>query len=109
MVLEFLHEANLCLLLYRLMSRAIFTHTECVVSPDELDWKFHKGCHTNSRFHVVRENKESTACRDDTSVESHTDAAASHSELCHTCLEECSREVTLCECMSLVQETVCLV
>ena len=42
-------------------------------------------------------------------MESHTDAAASHSKLSNTSLEECAREVALGEGMSLLQETVCLI
>ena len=54
--------------------------------PDELHGELHKGCHTDSGLHVVREDEEGTAGSDDTTMKSHTDAEASHSELCHTWL-----------------------
>ena len=109
MVLQLLHETNLCLLLYRLVSRTVLTYAECVVSPDEFNWKLHESCHTYSRLHIVREYEECTASWDYTTVESHTDAAACHSKLCNTCLEECTREVVLCEVVSLLQEAVSLI
>ena len=89
-VVELLHETNLCFLLNWLVSRTVFTNAERIVGPDELNWKFHEGCHTNCWLHVVAEYEECTACWDNTSVKCHTDAAACHSEFGNTCLKECS-------------------
>ena len=85
-VLELLHQADLCFLLYGLVCRTIFTDTEGIMRPDELHWELHKGCHTDSGLHVVREDKEGTAGSDDTTMKSHTDTEASHSEFSHTWL-----------------------
>ena len=85
-VLELLHQADLCFLFYRLMGRTIFTDTEGIMRPDELHGELHEGCHTDSGLHVVREDKEGTAGSDDTTMKSHTDTEASHSELSYTWL-----------------------
>ena len=42
-------------------------------------------------------------------MQRHTDAAACHSELGNTCLEECTAEVALDECLCLLEEAVGLV
>ena len=39
-------------------------------------------------------------------MQSHTDTAASHGELSHSCLEECTAEVATNEIVSLLQESV---
>ena len=104
MVLEFLHEADLCLLLYGLMSGSILTHTECIVRPDEFHGELHEGCHTYCWLHIVGEDEECGARCDDASVECHAYAAACHGELCHTCLKECAGEVAFGECLSLLEE-----
>ena len=109
MVLQFLHQTNLCFLFYGLVGRTVFTYTECIVCPDELHGQFHQGSHTNGRLHVVREYKEGTACRNHATVQSHTDAAASHCQLSHTSLEECTREVATDNVVRLLQETVSLI
>ena len=61
MILELLHKADLSFLLYRLMSRAVFADTECIMCPDELDRELHECCHSYSRLHIVREHEECTA------------------------------------------------
>ena len=109
MVLQLLHQTDLCLLLNRLVGRTILTYAECVVSPNELNRQLHEGSHTNSWLHIVGEYEECTASGDDTSVQRHTDAAACHGELGYTSLEECSAEVALYESLCLLQEAVCLV
>ena len=85
-VLELLHQTDLRFLLYGLVCRTIFTDAEGIMRPDELHWELHEGCHTDSGLHVVREDKEGTAGRDDTTMKSHTDTEASHSELSYTWL-----------------------
>ena len=42
-------------------------------------------------------------------MQRHTDAAACHSELGNTCLEECTAEISLDESLGLLQESVGLV
>ena len=37
MILQLLHQSDLCLLLYGLMGRAILAHTEGIMRPYELD------------------------------------------------------------------------
>ena len=81
MVLQLLHQTNLSFLLNRFMGRTIFTHTEGIVCPNELHRHFHQGCHTDGGLHIVREDKESTHGRDDTTVEHHTDAHTGHRQL----------------------------
>ena len=105
-VLQLLHQADLCLLLNRLVGRTVLTDTEGVVGPDELHGQLHEGSHTNGGLHVVGEYEEGTASGDDTTVEGHTDAAASHRELSHTSLEEGTAEVATNEVVSLLQEAV---
>ena len=85
-VLELLHQTDLCFLLYGLVRRTIFTDTEGIMRPDELHGELHEGCHTDSGLHIVREDKEGTAGSDDTTMKSHTDTEASHSELSYTWL-----------------------
>ena len=109
MTLELLHETDLCLVLNRLVSRSILTYTECVVSPDELNWELHESCHTNYREHILAEYEECTASWDNTTVESHTYTATCHCELSNTCLEECTREVACLESVSLLEEAVSLI
>ena len=91
------------------MGRTILTYAECIVRPDELDGQLHEGSHTYGRLHVVREYEESTAGRDDTTMQCHTDTAASHGQLCHTSLEEGTAEVALGESLGLLQEAIRLV
>ena len=109
MTVELLHKADLCLLLNRLVGRAVLTYAECVVRPDKLDRELHQGCHTHCWLHVVREYEEGTAGRDDTSVESHTYAAAGHGKLRHTSLEECAAEIVAGDRVGLLEESVGLV
>ena len=42
-ILQLLHQANLCLLLDGLMGGAILANAEGVMRPDELDGQFHQG------------------------------------------------------------------
>ena len=77
--------------------------------PDELHGQLHQGSHTNGGLHVVREYEEGTASGDHTTVQSHTDTAASHRELGYTCLEEGTAEVATNQVVSLLQEAVCIV
>ena len=109
MVLQLLHQANLSFLLNGLVGRTVLTNAEGIVSPDELHGQFHQGCHTYSGLHVVREYKEGTTCWNHTTVQSHTDAAASHCQLSHTSLEECTREVAADDVVRLLQESVGLI
>ena len=109
MVLQLFHQANLCLLLYRLVGRSVLTHTECIVSPDELDRNLHQGCDTNSWFHIVGEYKECTHCCYHATVKHHTDTHICHGKLGYTSLEECSREVTTYHALGLLEEAVGLV
>ena len=91
------------------MSWAILADTERVMSPDELDWKLHEGCHSESRFHIVGEYEEGTASGDHASVQGHTDADACHGQLGYTCLEEGTREIAFRESVCFLQEAVGLV
>ena len=109
MVLQFFHQADLCFLFYRFMSRSIFTYTEGIVGPDEFNRKLHQGSHTYCRFHIVGEYEEGSTCRNYTSVESHTEAAACHRQLGYTGLQECSAEIALHESVCFLQETIRLV
>ena len=109
MVLQLLHEANLCLLLNWLVSRSVLTNAECIVSPDELHWNLHQGSDTNSWLHIIREYEECTHCCNHTTVEHHTDTHISHSQLSNTSLEESTREVTANDALGLLQETICLI
>ena len=109
MVMQFLHQTNLCFLLHRLVRRTVLTYTEGVVAPDELNRQLHKCRHTNSRFHIIAEHKERTTCRDDTAVQRHTDTYARHRELTHARLQELTAEITLLQRMGLLQETVRLI
>ena len=108
-VLELLHEADLCLLLDGLMGGAVLADTEGVVGPNELDGQLHQGGHADGRLHVVREYEERTAGGDDTAVEGHADAAACHGELCHASLEESTGEVAADNVVGLLEEAVGLV
>ena len=92
MVLELLHETNLSFLLHRLVCGAILANAECVMCPDKLDWHSHKGCHTDGGLHIIREDKECAASGDNTSMQVHTNAYASHGELAYACLEEGTTE-----------------
>ena len=91
------------------MSRTVFTYTECVVCPNELHGNFHQCSHTYGRFHIVREYEECSASWDYTTMQCHTDTAASHSQFGNTSLEECTAEITFLESMRLFQEAVCLI
>lgn len=77
--------------------------------PDELDRYTHKGCHTYSRLHVVREYEECSASRDNAAVQVHTDADASHSKLRNTSLEEGTCEVVSQKIVCILEESVGLV
>ena len=79
------------------------------MGPDELHGKLHEGCHTNGWFHVVGEYEEGSASGDNTAMKCHTDAAASHGKLGHTCLEEGSGEIAFGKGVGLLQEAIGLV
>ena len=85
-VLELLHQADLSFLFYGFVRRTVFADAEGIMRPDELHRELHKGCHTDSGLHIVGEDKEGTAGSDDTTMKSHTDTEASHSELSYTWL-----------------------
>ena len=52
-VLEFLHEADLCFLLNGFVGRTVFANAEGIVCPDELDGDFHESSHADGGLHVV--------------------------------------------------------
>ena len=110
MVLQFLHQADLCFLLNGLVCRTVFTYTEGIVCPDELHRQFHKCSHANGRLHVVAEYKECSASGDYTTMQGHTYTAARHGKFGYTSLEEATCVVVFCygSCSTL-QETVCLI
>ena len=108
-VLQLLHEAYLCLLLYWLVGWSVLADTESVVGPDELDGEFHKCRHAHCWLHIVREDEECAAGGDDTAVESHTDAAACHGELCNTSLEEGTAEIATYDVVGLLEESIGLI
>ena len=109
MVLQLFHQADLCLLFNRFMSRTVFAYTECVVCPNEFHRNLHQSCHTYGRFHIVREYEECTASSNDTAVEHHTDAAAGHGQLGYACLEKRTAEITGSKGVCLLQEAVGLI
>ena len=108
-IAELLHQTYLRLLLHRLVGRAVLTHTEGIVSPDELDREFHQSRHPDGRFHIVGEYEESAAGRDHAAVKCHTYAAAGHRKLGHAGLEEGATEVVCSQGASLLEEAVGLV
>ena len=91
------------------MGRTVFTHAECIVSPDILDGKFHESCHADRGFHVVGEYEECAACGDKTTVEYNTVHYRSHRKLGHAAVEECSGEIAVSERMGLLEECIGLV
>ena len=109
MVLKLLHKANLCFLLNRLVGRSVLANAECVVCPYKLNRYAHKGSHTDGRLHIVGKYEEGTASRDNTTVQIHTDADASHRQLGNTSLEESAREVVCLEVVCVLEEAVGLV
>ena len=109
MVLQFLHQANLCFLFHRLVGRTILTYAEGIVCPDKLHGQLHQCSHAHGGLHVVGEYEEGTASGNDTTMQRHTDAAASHCQLSHTSLEEGTREVACLEGVGLLQEAIGLV
>ena len=109
MVLKFLHQTYLSLVLNRLMRRTIFANAESVVSPDELDGKFHQRGHTDGRLHIIGEDKERPHRGDDSAVQSHTDAKAGHRQLRHSCLKETSGEIAFLNNVCVGEKTVRLV
>ena len=109
MVMEFLHQADLSLLLNRLVGRTVFADTESVVRPDEFHRQLHKCRHTYRGFHIIAEDEERTACRDDSAMQRHTDHHTSHRQLAYTCLQELTAEIAFLEGVGLLEETVGLV
>ena len=109
MVVQFLHETDLRLLLYGFVGRSVFADTESVMAPDEFNRQLHEGSHADCGFHIIAEDKERTAGRDDTSVKRHSDHDARHSELTHTGLQELPGEIAFLEGMSLLQESIGLI
>ena len=93
MILQFFHQADLCLLLNRLVGRSVFSYTESIVCPDELDGHFHQCGHTDSGLHIVGEYEECTASGDNATMQIHTYAHASHCQLGNAGLEEGTVEV----------------
>ncbi len=109
MVVQFLHETDLRLLLHGFVGRTVFADTERVVAPDEFHRKFHEGSHADCGFHIVAEDEERTAGRDDSAVERHTDHDARHGEFGHTGLQELTAEIAFLEGVGLLEESVGLV
>ena len=109
MVLQLLHQADLCLLLNGLMGRTVLAYAEGVVCPDELHRQLHEGSHADGGLHVVGEYEEGAAGGDDAAVEGHADAAAGHRQLSHAGLEEGAAEVAGLEGVGLLQEAVGLI
>ena len=109
MVVQFLHETDLCLLLDGFVRRTVFADTESIVRPYELNRQFHQGSHADRRFHIIAENEEGAAGRDDTAVERHTDHDAGHGEFRHTGLEELTGEIAFLEGVGLLEEAVGLI
>ena len=109
MVMQFLHEAYLCLLLHGFVGRTVLAYAESIVAPNELDRNLHQCCHTHGGFHIVAEHKESTAGGDDTAVQCHTHAYTSHRQLAHAGLQESTGEITFGKGFALLQEAVRLV
>ena len=105
-VFEFLHQADLCLLFNRFVRWTIFADAEGIVCPDEFHWQFHESCHTDGRFHIVGEHEEGSHCRDDTSVERHTDADTCHCQFRNASLEKSACKVGACDHRRVLQETI---
>ena len=108
-VFEFLHQADLCLLLNRLVRGSVFADAEGIVRPNELDGQFHKRGHADGGLHVVGEDEEGAHRRDDAAVERHADADAGHREFRNAGLEEAAAEVGARDFRSVFQEAVRLV
>ena len=108
-ILELLHQANLCLLLYGLMGRSILTDTEGIVRPDELHRELHEGGHAHCWLHVVGEDEERTAGSYDPTMQGHTDAETGHRQLSYPRLEEGTTEVSTAQSSSLLEEAIGLI
>ena len=91
------------------MGRSILAYTERIVRPDELDWQFHQGSHSYSRFHVVAEDEERAASSNHSAVKRHTHAAACHCQFSNTSLEEITSEVITRDVACFLEESVRLV
>ena len=91
------------------MGRTIFAYAESIVCPNELNRNLHKGCHTDGGLHIIREDKECAASGDNTSMQVHTNAYASHGELAYACLEEGTTEIVGGDVVCLLKEAVGLI
>src|SRR5574344_352824 len=91
------------------MCRSVFSYTESIVRPNELHRNFHQSSHTQSRFHIVREYEESSASRNDTTMQSHTDATASNRQFRNTSMKKGTREIVGSKSMRFLQEAVRLI
>ena len=105
-IFEFLHEANLGFLFHWLVGRTILTNTKSIVTPDELDRKFHQGCHTNSGLHIVGENEERAHSRPHPSVQSDAKTDASHGQFADAGLQETSRKVIARDDAGVLEEAI---
>ena len=109
MVLQLLHETDLCLLLHGLVGGTILAYTERIVCPDKLDRHLHESSHADGGLHIVGEHKECAASGDNATVQIHAYADAGHGELAHTCLEERAREIVVTHVLCLLLEAIGLV
>ena len=109
MVAQVLHQANLRLVLDRLVRRAVLAYAERVVRPDIDHVQVHQCREADGRLHVVREDEEGAAGRNHAAVQCHTVHDAGHRQLRHAGLEEFAAEIALREGFGLFQEAVGLV
>ncbi len=83
-VVEKLHEAYLCFLFHRLVSRSVLAYAEGIVRENVLHRQFHKRRHTQSRFDIVAEDEESAASADTSAMKGDAVDCGGHSQLGHT-------------------------
>ena len=79
-VLQFLHQADLCLLLDGLMGGAVLADAEGIVRPDELDGKFHQCRQACCRLDIVAEDEERAAGGNHSAMQGHTVDDGGHGE-----------------------------
>ena len=107
--LKVLQEADLGLLLHRLVRRAVLAHAEGVVRPDEFNGEAHQCREAHRRLHVIAKGEEGAACGYDAAVHGHAVAQGGHRQLAYADLQERAAEVALHKLLGLLEEAVGLV